>query len=49
MATSELRIGQKLKNFLFFSLLAGNLAVETGSTMTATATTQSRDARIMNS
>src|SRR5665811_62912 len=31
----------KLKNSLFFSLLAGNLGVETGSTRTASATTQS--------
>jgi len=30
-----------LKNSLFFSLLAGNLAMETGSTATASATTQS--------
>jgi len=29
------------RNSLFFSLLAGNLAVETGSTATASATTQS--------
>jgi|ERR1039458_6215922 hypothetical protein len=42
MATSELRTGQKLKNSLFFSLFAGNLGVETGSTWTASATTQSR-------
>jgi hypothetical protein len=38
MATSELRTGQKLKNSLFFSLLPGNLGVETGSTWTASAT-----------
>ena len=29
-----------LKNSLFFSLLAGNLGVETGSTKTASTTTQ---------
>jgi hypothetical protein len=29
-----------LKNSLFFSLLAGNLGVETGSTATASATTK---------
>jgi hypothetical protein len=31
----------KFKNSLFFSLLAGNLVVETGSTATASATTHS--------
>ena len=30
-----------LQNSLFFSLFAGNLTVETGSTATASATTQS--------
>ena len=45
MATSEPRVGPKLKNSLFFSLLAGNLGVETGSTATASATTDSRATR----
>src|ERR1039458_6900898 len=39
MATSEPRASPKLKNSLFFSLLAVNLAVETGSTATASAAT----------
>src|SRR5437899_177333 len=33
------------RNSLFFSVLAGNLAVETGSTTTASATTQSFETR----
>ena len=35
---------RKLKNSLFFSLLAGNLAVETGSITTASATSPSSQA-----
>ena len=38
MTTSKRRCGPKLKNSLFFSLLAGNLGVETGSYVTASAT-----------
>src|ERR1019366_5710573 len=38
MATSEARANPKLRNSLLISLLAGNLGVETGSTMTASAT-----------
>jgi hypothetical protein len=34
-------VAPKLKNSLFFSLLAGNLDAETGSTTTASATTHS--------
>ena len=37
--------GLNLKNSLFFSLLAGNLGVETGSTMTVSATTHSFERR----
>ena len=46
MATFEPLAGPKLKNSLFFSLLAGNLAGETGSTWTASATTQSPESLI---
>ena len=41
MATPKRRFGPKLKNSLLISLLAGNWGVETGSTWTASATTQS--------
>jgi len=41
---AEIRhMSQILWNSLFFSLLAGNLAMETGSTVTASATTHSLD------
>jgi hypothetical protein len=47
MAVSEPRLGPKLENSLFFSLLAGNLGVETGSNAIASATNkiQGPDAR----
>jgi hypothetical protein len=38
MRSSETQAGSNLKNSLFFSLLAGNLDAETGSTVTASAT-----------
>ena len=40
MATSESQASPKLKNSLLISLLAVNLGVETGSHVTASATTQ---------
>jgi hypothetical protein len=40
---SDPEIAPELKRSLFFSLLAGNLGVETGSTTTASATTHSLD------